>query len=145
MLNRILAIIAAVIATIILTVTVTTFAVRGCTSSSSEKKSASVKKSPTQLELGQIRIRLKSDEGTSVVVIEPVLSFKSDNSLYEELLQKQLKFREQISMFLSQFTRDELKSCSEQFIKEQLAEIINVFLVMGKVDSIFFKKFIYID
>ncbi len=145
MLNKILAATAGIIASIILIVTVTTFAVRGCDSSSSEKKS-SQRKTPSMFELGQIRISLKADEGTSVAVIDPCMSFsKNDESLYEEILQKQLKIKEEISKQISQYSREELKSKGELLIKDELVKCINRQLVMGKIDSIYFKKFIYID
>lgn len=146
MLNKILAAVAGIIASIILIVTVTTFIVRGCSSTSSEKKSGSRKNTPSIFELGQIRIALKPEDATSVAVVEPCLSFsKENNSLYEELLQKQLKIKEEISMHISQFSREDLKSKGEMLIKDELVDRINSLLVMGRIDSIYFKKFIYID
>lgn len=146
MLNKILAVTAGIIASIILIVTATTFIVRGCNSSPSDNSTEKEKNTPSMFELGQMRISLKSDSETSVAVIEPCLSFSKENhSLYEEILQKQLKIKKEISEHLSKFSREDLNSKGEMLIKDELVDRINKLLVMGKIDSMYFKKFIYID
>ncbi len=99
--------------------------------------------------IGQLRITLQPEnEGDSpdVVVVNPWFSYaQGDKSLFEELSQKDVQIKNLIVSYFSSYTLDDLRSKDEQTIKEDLLHIINGILVIGKIRSVYFNDYIFID
>ncbi len=80
------------------------------------------------------------------VVILPFLSYKTENIfLYEELCQKQRKIRSIILQYFTQKSQDELFLLGEESVKAQILTLINDEVSMGKVESIFFEEYIFLE
>lgn len=110
---------------------------------------ASLKKSGAAFDLiGLLRISTKtdSDEIRHVLVVNPWIEYdKNDTALYEELDRKLVAIKAAFSSYFSARTKNEILSMSEEEIKNELLSIINSSLVLGKVDKIYFKEFIFLN
>ncbi len=80
------------------------------------------------------------------IVVLPFLSYKTENSfLYEELCQKQRKIKSIILQYFTQKTQEELFSLGEENIKTQILTLINNEVSMGKIESIYFEEYIFLE
>lgn len=80
------------------------------------------------------------------VVILPFLSYQTENTfLYEELCQKQRKIKSIILQYFTQKTQEELFSLGEETVKTQILTLINNEVSMGKIESIFFEEYIFLE
>ncbi len=158
LLNKMLAIIAAIIALAIVTVTLTTLAVRkGHLTADYRKMDPSPEKisregkgqTETYTNFRQIRVSLRPDSEddmeNGILVVVPWFSYDRENiQLLEELSQKETKFETLFAEYFSSFSRKELKEKDERQIKEELLQLTNAQLVLGKIRAVYFDKFIFL-
>ena len=82
----------------------------------------------------------------SPVIISPWISYKSgDKSFYEELTQKNRKIQTIITDYFASHTKQELLNLKENTIKAEILQNINKELVLGKIQAIYFKEYIFLD
>ncbi len=100
-------------------------------------------------ELGQIRTITKSpdDEHTgTLVVVTPWFSYNAnDTILLEELSQKAQQEKAIIINYFGQNTKAELLQKGEDAVKEEIKNTLNEQLVLGKIQKVFFKEYIFFE
>lgn len=100
-------------------------------------------------ELGQIRTITKSpdDEHTgTLVIVSPWFSYDAGNTiLLEELSQKSQQEKAIIINYFGQNTKHELLEKGEDTVKEEIKELLNDQLILGKIQNIFFKEYIFFE
>lgn len=96
-------------------------------------------------DFGRLRT-FTADNPQIPVVVLPFVSYKTENSfLYEELCQKQRKIKSIILQYFTQKTQTELFSMGENFVKEQILQLINNELSMGKIEALYFEEYIFLE
>ena len=162
-LNKILLIVLISLAVLILTVSITAFAVKKADPGTDLRNSDPA---PTEIEslnkktgdkqaaytgLGTIRTitamdpEIEGDLGT-VTVITPWLSYpEGDSVFFEELARKRLVITGVITNYFSNRTKALLLSMPEEKIKEELKELINAQLSLGKISAIYFTDYIFLE
>lgn len=98
--------------------------------------------------IGILRITTKigDDQIRHVLVVNPWLEYdKSDEQLYEELDRKLVAIKSAIVQYFSSRTKDDLAAMTENQIKNEILFQINQNLVLGKVEKIYFKDFIFLN
>lgn len=159
--NKFLSLTAALIGIAIVTVTITAFAVAKGNPKKNYRHADPDPKTVTNMNKGkedavdaftdfsQIRIQTKIEsekEEPAVVVVSPWFSYPAgDKALFEELSQKERQIKSIFINYFSSFTARELLAKGEYSVKEELLEKINSQLVMGKVRSLYFNDYIFID
>ena len=100
-------------------------------------------------DVGQIRVfskKAEGDESSPLVVVSPWFSYpEGDKQLYEELSSKEKQIRAVVAGYFAALTMDEARHKGEARVKEELLEIINSNLVMGKIRAVYFNEYIFID
>ena len=100
-------------------------------------------------DVGQIRVFLKKaegDESSPLVVVSPWFSYpEGDKQLYEELSSKEKQIRAVVAGYFAALTMEEARRKGEAHVKEELLELINSNLVMGKIRAVYFNEYIFID
>lgn len=103
----------------------------------------------TLLSLGQIRTRTKpekKDQRSSTVIVKALLEYEKDNTiLIEEMTAKNQAIKTTFLSYFSRFTQRELLLAGEDKVKEQILEQINSLLVLGKINSIYFEEYIFLN
>ena len=101
------------------------------------------------IDMGQIRVFSKKAEGeesSPLVVVSPWFSYpEGDKQLYEELSSKEKQIKAVVAGYFAALTMDETRCKGEAHVKEELLEIINSNLVMGKIRAVYFNDYIFID
>ena len=70
---------------------------------------------------------------------------KDDTAFHEELRQKTRRIRVIISEYTGQYTRQQLLEKGEQKLKADLTDLINRELVLGKIDTLYFSDYIFLE
>ena len=100
-------------------------------------------------DVGQIRVfakKAEGDESTPLVVVSPWFSYpEGDRQLYEELSSKEKQIRAVVAGYFAALTMDEARHKGEAQVKEELLQLINTNLVMGKIRAVYFNEYIFID
>ncbi|MBR1912505.1 MAG: hypothetical protein IJ828_09150 [Treponema sp.] len=100
-------------------------------------------------ELGQIRTITKSpdDEHTgTLLVVTPWFSYDASNTiLQEELSQKSQQEKAIIINYFGQNTKSELLAKGEDSVKDEIKALLNEQLILGKIQNIFFKEYIFFE
>lgn len=100
-------------------------------------------------DVGQIRVfskKSEDEESSPLVVVSPWFSYpEGDRQLYEELSSKEKQIRAVVAGYFATLTMDEARRKGEVRVKEELLEIINSNLVMGKIHAVYFNEYIFID
>lgn len=113
-----------------------------------ESKSLLTKENAPFDMIGQLRITSKigEDEKRHVLVLCPWLEYnKKDRELFEELDRKLVSIKSIFTVYFSSRTKEEVLSLSEEEIKQELLSEINANLVLGKVEKIYFKDYIFLN
>ena len=89
---------------------------------------------------------LDANSNGSPMIITPWISYKSgDKSFFEELNQKNRKIQTIITDYFASRTKKELLQMDENAIKADILQNINKELVLGKIQAIYFKEYIFLD
>lgn len=108
-----------------------------------------LKKDGTSFDLiGLLRITTKTgnDDIRHILVVNPWIEYdKNDSELYEELDRKLVGIKAAFSSYFSSRTKDEILSMTEEQIKDEILAQINGNLVLGKIQKIYFREFIFLN
>jgi flagellar FliL protein len=162
-LNRILTIILIVLASFILCVTGISFAVK---KAAPGKNIRTADPDPGQVAnlstpdntklaaytgLGRLRTvtkpdaRRKDDIGTPVVITPWFTYADGDTVFYEEMARKSAMMQSIITQYFTQYTESELRRAGEEKIKADLLEQLNARFSLGKIRSVYFSDYIFLE
>ena len=97
------------------------------------------------LGLGRIRAITK-DEPPKTLILSPFFSYlTSDTPFLEELTKKCSVLKGCIVDWFKNYTGEEILSLSEDYIKSEIARILNEKLVLEQIDELFFEEFLLIE
>ena len=100
-------------------------------------------------ELGTIRIscaEADSEEGGSLMVITPWLAYPAgDTVFYEELARKSGSIKGIFQAYFSSRTKNQLLTETEEKIVQIIIEEINSDLALGKISSIYFTDYLFLE
>lgn len=100
-------------------------------------------------ELGQIRTITKSPDDThtgTMVIISPWFSYEAnDTILLEELSQKSQQEQAIIINYFGQNTKTELLAKGEDKVKEEIKNLLNEQLILGKIQKVFFDQYLFFE
>ena len=101
------------------------------------------------LNLGELRITTKIDEEnqtTALIILEPWFSYTStDPAFQEEVTAKKANFKTIVLDFFANRTANQVKAMGEDLLKNQLLELANKELVLGKFSAVFFDDYIFFE
>lgn len=101
------------------------------------------------LNLGELRITTKIDEEnqtTALIILEPWFSYTStDPAFQEEITTKKANFKTIVLDFFANRTANQVKAMGEDLLKNQLLELANKELVLGKFSAVFFDDYIFFE
>ena len=103
---------------------------------------------PEYISLGKLRSSTKEDENgeKSVIVFTASISYDdTDIELYEDLKTNQYKITPIITGYFKTLTKAEILEKGEMRIKAEIKQKIDMTLVHGKINGIFFEEFQYLD
>ena len=99
------------------------------------------------LNLGELRITTKIDEEnqtTALIILEPWFSYTSTHPAFqEEVTTKKANFKTIVLDFFANRTANQVKAMGEDLLKNQLLELANKELVLGKFSGVFFDDYIF--
>ena len=100
-------------------------------------------------ELGTIRISTaseKSEENGTLLILTPWLAYPAgDTVFYEELARKSGVLKGVFQSYFSARTKNQLLSQTEENIESLLREEINADLALGKISSIYFTDYLFLE
>ena len=100
-------------------------------------------------ELGTIRVstaKADSDEGGSIMILSPWLAYPAgDTVFYEELSRKSGSMKGIFQAYFSARTKNQLLTETEEKIVQIIMEEINADLALGKVSSIYFTDYLFLE
>ncbi len=80
------------------------------------------------------------------IVVNPYFPYPSDDTaFYEELFKKNKKMRLVIIEYFESFTQNELSAKGEETIKLELIHLLNMELVLGKIENLYFAEYIFLE
>lgn len=101
------------------------------------------------LNLGELRITTKIDEEnqtTALIILEPWFSYTStDPAFQEEVTTKKANFKTIVLDFFANRTANQVKAMGEDLLKNQILELANKELVLGKFSAVFFDDYIFFE
>ena len=103
---------------------------------------------PDYINLGQLRTSTKKDENgeRSVIVFTAALSYDTtDLELYEDIKTSLYRIKPIFTDYFKAFTKAQILEKGELKTKSEIKQKINMTLVHGKINDIFFEEFQYID
>lgn len=95
--------------------------------------------------LGKVRTSTKDDFPIPIVVSVYFPYPTNDFEFYEELISKQTKFKSIIEKYFTQFTKEQLQKKGEIKIQKELLSQFNEFLVLDKIQKLYFSEFVFFD
>ena len=103
----------------------------------------------TYFELGTIRIstaKADSDEGGSIMVLSPWLAYPAgDTVFFEELSRKSGSIKGIFQAYFSSRTKNQLLTETEERIVQVIMDEINADLALGKISSIYFTDYLFLE
>jgi len=102
-------------------------------------------------EIGNIRIVTPSEEPENeqegcVLVVNPWLSYaEGDTVFYEEIARKRGVIKGICTTYFSERSKNHLLSITEQKVEQELIELINAQLSLGKVQDVYFTDYIFLE
>lgn len=103
---------------------------------------------PDYIAVGKLRSSTKADEDgeKSVVVFTAALSYdEDDRELYEDIQTNLYRIKPIFTDYFKAHTKAQLLEKGELAMKSELRHSINMTLVHGTIDDIFFEEFQYVD
>ena len=101
------------------------------------------------INLDQIRVTTKEDsenQTTALIILKPWFSYDStDPAFHEEVATKKARFKALVLEFFSNRTASQLRAMGEDLVKNQLVELANQELVLGKFSSVFFEVYLFFE
>lgn len=96
-------------------------------------------------QIGILRCRT-ADDPPIPLVISPYFPYPADDRpFYEELSKKKQKLQLLISDYIESYTMAELLNTGENAIKQDLIDIINMELVLGEIEFLYFAEYIFLE
>lgn len=102
-------------------------------------------------EIGNIRIITPSEEPENeqegcVLVVNPWLSYaEGDTVFYEEIARKRGVIKGICTTYFSERSKNHLLSITETKVEQELIELINAQLSLGKVQDVYFTDYIFLE
>ena len=102
-------------------------------------------------EIGNIRIVTPSEEPENeqegcVLVVNPWLSYaEGDTVFYEEIARKRGVIKGICTTYFSERSKNHLLSITEKKVEQELMELINAQLSLGKVQDVYFTDYIFLE
>lgn len=102
-------------------------------------------------EIGNIRIVTPSEEPENeqegcVLVVNPWLSYaEGDTVFYEEIARKRGVIKGICTTYFSERSKEHLLSITEKKVEQELIELINAQLSLGKVQDVYFTDYIFLE
>lgn len=102
-------------------------------------------------EIGNIRIVTPSEEPENeqegcVLVVNPWLSYaEGDTVFYEEIARKRGVIKGICTTYFSERSKNHLLSITETKVEQELLELINAQLSLGKVQDVYFTDYIFLE
>lgn len=102
-------------------------------------------------EIGKIRIVTPSEEPENeqegcVLVVNPWLSYaEGDTVFYEEIARKRGVIKGICTTYFSERSKNHLLSITEKKVEQELIELINAQLSLGKVQDVYFTDYIFLE
>ena len=102
-------------------------------------------------EIGTIRIVTPSEEPENeqegcVLVVNPWLSYaEGDTVFYEEIARKRGVIKGICTTYFSERSKEHLLSITEKKVEQELIELINAQLSLGKVQDVYFTDYIFLE
>ena len=102
-------------------------------------------------EIGKIRIVTPSEEPENeqegcVLVVNPWLSYaEGDTVFYEEIARKRGVIKGICTTYFSERSKEYLLSITETKVEQELMELINAQLSLGKIQDLYFTDYIFLE
>ncbi len=102
-------------------------------------------------EIGNIRIVTPSEEPENeqegcVLVVNPWLSYaEGDTVFYEEIARKRGVIKGICTTYFSERSKNHLLSITEKKVEQELLELINAQLSLGKIQDLYFTDYIFLE
>lgn len=102
-------------------------------------------------EIGNIRIVTPSEEPENeqegcILVVNPWLSYaEGDTVFYEEIARKRGVIKGICTTYFSERSKNHLLSITEKKVEQELIELINAQLSLGKVQDVYFTDYIFLE
>lgn len=102
-------------------------------------------------EIGNIRIVTPSEEPENekegcVLVVNPWLSYaEGDTVFYEEIARKRGVIKGICTTYFSERSKNHLLSITEKKVEQELIELINAQLSLGKIQDLYFTDYIFLE
>ena len=102
-------------------------------------------------EIGNIRIVTPSEEPENeqegcVLVVNPWLSYaEGDTVFYEEIARKRGVIKGICTTYFSERSKEYLLSITEAKVEQELMELINAQLSLGKIQDLYFTDYIFLE
>ena len=102
-------------------------------------------------EIGNIRIVTPSEEPEHeqegcVLVVNPWLSYaEGDTVFYEEIARKRGVIKGICTTYFSERSKNHLLSITEKKVEQELIELINAQLSLGKIQDLYFTDYIFLE
>ena len=85
-------------------------------------------------------------ENTCVLVVNPWLSYaEGDTVFYEEIARKRGVIKGICTTYFSERSKNHLLSITEKKVEQELLELINAQLSLGKVQDVYFTDYIFLE
>lgn len=85
-------------------------------------------------------------ENTCVLVVNPWISYaEGDTVFYEELARKRGVIKGIFTTYFSERSKEHLLSITETQVEQELIELINAQLSLGKVQGVYFTDYIFLE
>ncbi len=95
--------------------------------------------------LGTLRC-ITADEPPAVLVVTPLFLYtKDDTAFYEELYRKTAELKAIVNAYVASQTKASLLVAGEDVVKERILSQFNSLLVLGKIDTLFFNDYLFLD
>ncbi len=100
-------------------------------------------------ELGQMRVVTRAEDSDgygSILIVAPWFTYpEEDTELFEEIVKKERMEKSVINEYFANRSRYQLLSMGEENVKNDILDLINQQLVLGKIEKIYFSQYLFIE
>lgn len=106
-----------------------------------------ITKNSNNEDASQIALTDQNDlENTCVLVVNPWVSYaEGDTVFYEEIARKRGVIKGICTTYFSERSKDHLLSITETKVEQELMELINAQLSLGKIQDLYFTDYIFLE